>query len=94
MLTRHDVFTVYSLSLFRLTRQCADVRDEAVAEGLLLVEHLDGDGVPGVGVAGVVDLGEGAVAEDAAELVAAEKEAAALAVAGGARGGGGAPVLR
>lgn len=58
-----------------------DLRDEAVAERLLLVEHLDGDGLPGVGVAGVVDLGEGAVAQDAAELVAPQQEPPALAVA-------------
>ena len=69
-----------------------DVRDEAVAEGLLLVEHLDGDGLAGVGVAGVVDLGEGAVAEQAAQLVAAEQEAPAL--GGGPRGGGRPPGLR
>jgi len=70
-----------------------DVRDEAVAEGLLLVEHLDGDGLAGVGVAGVVDLGEGAVAEQAAQLVAAEQEAPALG-GGGPRGGGRPPGLR
>lgn len=68
-----------------------DVRDEAVAEGLLLVEHLDGDGLAGVGLAGVVDLGEGAVAEQAAQLVAAEQKAHAL---GGPRGGGRPPGLR
>lgn len=68
-----------------------DVWDEAVAEGLLLVEHLDGDGLAGVGVAGEVDLGEGAVAEEPAQLVAAEQEAPALV---GPRGGGRTPGLR
>ena len=69
-----------------------DVRDEAVAQGLLLVEHFDGDGLAGVvGVAGVVHLGEGVVAEQAAQLVAPQQEASAL---GGPRGGGRPPGLQ
>jgi hypothetical protein len=68
-----------------------DVRDEAVAQGLL-VEHLDGDGLVGVvDVASVVQLGEGAVDEQAAQLVAPQQEASAL---GGPRGGGRPPGLQ
>lgn len=75
-----------------------DVRDEAVPHRLLLVEHLDRDRLPGIRAPRLVHLGEGAVAEEAAELVPPEQEPAPprLASEGGGGGGGGQrpPVLR
>jgi len=45
--------------------------EHAVGEDGLLVEHLHGDGRAGVGVDGELDLGEGALADGPAHLVAA-----------------------
>lgn len=68
-----------------------DVRDEAAPHGLLPVEHLDGHALPGLQVARVVHLGEGAFAQDAAQLVPPHEQPAGAGAAslGRRRGGGG-----
>ncbi|KAK2992705.1 hypothetical protein RJ640_025208 [Escallonia rubra] len=49
-----------------------DVGHQARADDLLLVDNFDGDAKAGLDVPGVVDLGEGAAAEEPAQFVLAE----------------------
>ena len=79
-----------------------DVRDEPALDGLLLVEHLDGNAVPGADVPREVHLREGAVPQEAPQLVlphqqapgGARPAASSLGRGGGGGGRGRAPRLR
>lgn len=55
-----------------------DVCDEPRFEDLLLVDDLDGGGLVGLEVASVVDLREGSVAQELADLVTAQEEGLVL----------------
>lgn len=80
-LGRHDLEQLHNIRVPDAAEDgdlALDVGDEPALEDLLLVDDLDGDVLPGLDVAGVVDLGEGAVAEELADLVPAEEQALGL----------------